>query len=50
MRTIITIALALLTTACQTTGYQEPVNVTGNGTDPCPKAECPPHQEVKDPR
>ena len=50
MRFIAIIALALLTTACATTGYQEPVPVTGDGLDHCPKAECPHRPDVKDPR
>lgn len=44
------IALLLLTSACATTGYQEPVPVTGDGLDHCPKAECPKHPVDKDPR
>lgn len=43
MKKLATILLALLATACATTGYQEPVVVTGDGHDHCPKAECPPH-------
>lgn len=34
------IALPLLAAACATTGYQDPVPVTGNGTEPCVKKEC----------
>jgi hypothetical protein len=41
MKTITILALALLATACDTTGYQEPVTVVGNGTEPCPKGDCP---------
>ncbi len=33
--------LAMLLAACDTTGYQEPVTVVGNGTEPCPKGDCP---------
>ncbi len=40
MKTFAILALALLVTACETTGYQEPVNVTGNGTEPCVKPDC----------
>lgn len=43
MKKLSILALALLATACATTGYQEPVVVTGNGQDPCPKAECVKH-------
>lgn len=43
MQKLLTAILALTLTACATTGYQEPVVVTGNGQDPCPKAECVKH-------
>ena len=50
MKTIAILALALLATACQTTGYQEPVNVTGNGTEACPHKDCLDRQNKSDPR
>ena len=42
--------LAMLLAACDTTGYQEPVTVVGNGTEPCAKKECITPSDVKDKR
>ena len=50
MKTIAILALALFATACDTTGYQEPVTVVGNGTEPCAKKECITPSDVKDKR
>ena len=43
MKTFAILTLALLVTACETTGYQEPVTVVGNGTEPCVKPDCVKH-------
>jgi len=37
----LSLILALALTACATTGYQEPVPVTGDGLDHCDKGDCP---------
>ena len=50
MKTLSISILALLLTACDTTGYQEPVTVVGNGTEPCAKKECLSPSDVKDKR
>ncbi len=50
MKTLSISILALLLTACDTTGYQEPTPVTGNGLEPCAKKECLDHKTDADPR
>lgn len=42
MKTLVLILPLLLLAGCETTGYQEPVTVVGNGTEPCTTHEpCP---------
>lgn len=50
MKTLSIVILALLTTACATTGYQEPTPTTGNGLEPCAKKECLDNKADTDPR
>jgi hypothetical protein len=52
MRKITLTILALCLASCGTTDNsgQSNITVVGNGTEPCPKADCVKHPADKDPR